>query len=505
MSSSEHIDVILKLQDGDDKLFAQTTYLKDEIEAVRCAKELAGRGNLEYDDVSKLANCVVASRYVPYISVLGQYVQSNIKGSNSFGSTINVELKSAGSDFTGDTVVYVEFNPFGDENGTTYYRWCDFPGVRLFREVSLQINGQTKDKYTYQNVIEIYDHELSSNQRLGFERAVGQQQAKDARFYNEDSQVTYAQKIYDGPQNYKKYQPKLIMGIPLWFFFCRNPATPLNNDYVSDKNRTIQISIAELKDLVHALDAANNPVSIPAGTVSIRRIYAFSKATWMSPEFKDLFNHPGKLMIRSWGFTEITTTTGTGNIDLAAVKFPVDRLYIRAIPSINTDTNNATNRNFAFDHWHNPQVLTLRSTVVPHFVIGVGPPTLVARNAIFFDEQDAINDINIVLSQTTYFGATTNGTILANHVPLMSEKDKVGRNKGTFMLRFDMDSKSVMDTTASGYIDFTTLSTKELRYTSELISPTNPVKLQISWRYLNMIWPKGDGSIDFRYVTSQSA
>ena len=87
-----------------------------------------------------------------------------------------------------------------------------------------QINGITADKYTSDNVLDIYNNELSIDEKIALEKLIGQQQPKEAKYYNEDVEIQHSITIYDGPQTYKKNQPALTLVIPLWFFFCRNPS-----------------------------------------------------------------------------------------------------------------------------------------------------------------------------------------------------------------------------------------------------------------------------------------
>jgi hypothetical protein len=500
-TSSENIDVILTSQNKLDKLFAQTTYLKHQVKALKCAKELAGRGNLEFEDIKGLVSCNIASRYVPFVASLHQYTQSNVKGQIGPGAIIDIELKSAGSDFTGDTVLVIEFDSIGNEKEDVFYRLIDYPGIRLIREARFQVNGQTRDKYTYQNVMEIYDHELDANQRIAFDRCVGQQLPKEAKYYNEDEYIRQSTIIYDGLQTYKKFHPAFTLTIPLLFFF-RNPATPLNNDYLSDKNRSIQIVIGQQNEIINALDASSNPLTVKPGTISIKRASVLTRNTWMDESLKDLFNHPGKLLIRSWGHQKFQITA-SGSLTLDAVKFPVDRMYFRFVPEVNRqlDASAGIYRNFSFDSWHIPLFLELRSVLVPHFQRGSGPPTLVARSAIYYKETEPITSVNLQVSQTNFFGSDVPPELLSNYMQFNTNRiASVSRKKGTYMISFEHEALPYSANVAAGYIDFTNLSSKELRWTSELISPTNPVRLEISWRYLNMIWPKGDGTIDFRYV-----
>jgi hypothetical protein len=506
MANNENIDIVLQSQDINDKIFAQTMYLKDDINSIRCAKQLAGRGSLELDDVSHLAHCTIASRYKPYISTLHQYTKSNITGGSQFGTTIDIDLKSSGSDFTGDTVIILELEQVSINTSNVLYKFIDFPGVRIFKEVRFLINGQIKDKYTYQNVMDIYNNELTSNQKIAFERCVGQQQPRQAKYHNEDLNIQQAFTIYDGLQTYKKNHSDITFVIPIWFFFCRNPSTPINNHHVSDKNTSIQIVLAEREEFINLLDSSNNPVNYVDGgpsTLRLVHITTLSRSIWLDNSLVNIFNHTGKTLIRSWGHQEYIVSTNSGSVDLNIIRFPVDRLYIRFVPIVNTDLKNIINRDFVFSNWHKASFLTQKTVLIPHFQ--VSGPTLVARSAIYYEETEPVHHMRLQIDQVNYLGDDVPGKLLSAYTSLYTNgSNSVGPITNSYMISFDSDSEYAKSNKASGYIDFTNLSAKFLHWESNIINKNNPVKIQISWRYLNFIWPKSDGNIEFMFVSSQN-
>lgn len=502
MSNSDNIDVILNAQNTNDDLFAQSSYLKQQIEQITMAKSLAGRGMPEIEDIKNLTNCIFANRYIPFIGTAHQYTAVGASNKANFGSNLDVELRSAGSKFTGDTAIIFHIASVGDVNGSIYYRWTRKPGMRLVSEAKFQINGQTKDKLTYQNMEEIYSHEMDDVQQKLYDRCVGQEEFINAKYFDEDSQVTRATTVSFGGQTYKNYRPKMVIIVPLWFFFCVNPATPINNDQLSDKNRNIQLTLCDIKDIFHALDSTGSPITLPDNVPSIVKANAITRNIWVDDSVRELFNHPGKTLIRSWGFQEYTKkVSGSDSANLSALKFPIERIYFRFVPEVNIDSTNANYRNFVFDNWDNPQFLTQRAVIVPHFQ-GL-PPTLVARNSIFYDEQEPITELNLQLNQTSYFGSSVSPGILDSYLAIiMGKESRISKKKGCYVIAFDHNPQNITSPTGGGFVDFTILNNKEITWSSNLISPVNPVRLWVTTRYLNMIWAKGDGNMEFRYTSS---
>jgi predicted methyltransferase len=58
---------------------------------------------------------------------------------------------------------------------TNYVRYCEYPGVRLFKKVKFDVNNNPLDEYTTEALMFYMKHHVAPNKEVGWKRLVGQE------------------------------------------------------------------------------------------------------------------------------------------------------------------------------------------------------------------------------------------------------------------------------------------------------------------------------------------
>lgn len=131
---------------------------------------------------------------------------------------------------------------------TNFVRYCEYPGVRIFKRVRFDVNNNPLDDYTTEALMFYMKHHVAPNKEVGWRRLVGQEvpivghtdllsvagQAKYAAAASNLTDVNGAAatgapvnasvtarkqvSIVQGPQTPKAQQPALSLWVPLIFW-----------------------------------------------------------------------------------------------------------------------------------------------------------------------------------------------------------------------------------------------------------------------------------------------
>lgn len=87
--------------------------------------------------------------------------------------------------------------------------YCDFPGERIFKKVSIEVNGNPLDEYYTFSYVFARQFELKADKRDGYFRNVGQELPQEGKSVNFNDGARFGGSVFKGAQTPKTTQPAL--------------------------------------------------------------------------------------------------------------------------------------------------------------------------------------------------------------------------------------------------------------------------------------------------------
>jgi hypothetical protein len=511
------LDKLLAIQENRDDSLANTGNLRRLIKTATKARNIAClSGPPEFGDVSSQYYSYIEATYKPFVSVLSQYVRTNLQQKDiSQGTLLECAFDTGNSTFIGDLMVMVQFPQVTLSSLTVVpgmtiqpipgygrIRYCAYPGLRLFSQVNMVINGKIVEQYNPNNAIDFFFHELDVNKRETFARCVGQQQLQLApyswAFDQYQNPIVPDKQLYtyysDGPQTPRNVQPPLTMAIPLLFNWVRDNEIAISTDYMNINVRSVQFQVVPMSQIVsHYADA---PIAVPSAGFTFTAASVYARSIFMNTEVASLFTRKQRYMVRTWRtYTQPYTAAAPnapGQFSLDAVKFPVECMYVKFIPNINaTEASTLSGANIpSYDYWYIGAQITKSS--LPISVMSTNATTgAVFQNSIsyqFGSMADVVQNIDLSVQEVDLYDGAIDTTTAGQYLPVVESSIQRGAPyPGTYVFSFSQRYKGDFSRTAAGYMDFTLFGDKNLTFGSNIISPAFPVTMIISVKCLNFI------------------
>lgn len=350
-----------------DKFFTASDYLRQRLAEVQKKRAAAGHSNPQptFTDLERTHILYLRAVYRPFASVACEYIRVKSSGDASTlgpsGGTAVFTFPTYGH-FTSDMAFHVRFKDvgtarptIGGDNASPRYRFCAYPGMRLFRQVTFKSDETLIDDYTRDEVSFVNKFMISADRRRGWDRGMGQADLRTAEFFNNNGYsgvVTYR----EGLQTPKFLHSGAELWVPLQFWMCGDAANALLNDLVPNSQRTIECDLAPLHEIVEAIDQnsgqslpfpflspSGNPEDTPFDRLGVQ-IDLYVNNIFVNPEVHDLFaSRVGFSLIRVHRRQRKILNKSLDNIRLDQLKYPAEYLYLGFRDRANLED---------FDHWH---------------------------------------------------------------------------------------------------------------------------------------------------------
>lgn len=508
-------DFIVEVSDPRfDKFFIDSTLISNRIYNIVNRKMIESKRTglpfrkdyaIDISSIEKTHNLYFAYTYRPFVDFANEYVRIN-----AMGSSANLNLDSSekcisfnltpvsNSHYINDIVAHVKISSVGTKNGTNNYRYCAYPGMRLFKDVTLTSNGVKFDEYNRDDVLFINGYEIPSEKRKAWDTIHGQQRLKTAESYVPANQTTSVLYYKNGPQTPKTIQPQLDMFIPLHLFFCGDPSNALMGDMKANANNVINITLTDINKIIQVIN--ENGEIIPNGIKKVNmEISLYVNSISIFPLVYDTISgRITKTLIRSKRRQRKTITSPFGQVRLSELKFPVEYIYLGFRDPKNTED---------FDRW---------------FMFGrieeVSQEDALYTPIAFFNKEFEICEIECVEATPTLTLESTIVTKLGlkgDTITLYEKTNNVFYNsylptryKQTTQLATPNDMNMFiipcnclrpLDMEPAGYIPASVIKDINLHYELEDVSVENPVELVISARVMNFILRNGT-SYELQYA-----
>jgi hypothetical protein len=300
----------------------------------------------------------VNSQYRPFVSVGTEYTRVKATGATALGpagSSLDFAFPAHGH-FVSDMAFHVRVRPLGSAAAAAagdapsaaapLFRYCALPGARLFRSVAFSSGGVDVDSYTPDDVAARAKFFLGADHQRGWERAVGQQEAREATFLGNGFTGTLAYR--DGPQTPKLYQEGLDLFVPCEFDFCRGPDRALLNELLPASQRRVRAELAPLDDFLRAYVPGGEPgalvqVPLPFASLAVE-VDLYINHLYLNPDVHALFAaRVGFSLVRVHRRQATALVGAEGRVLLDGLRFPVEYMAMGVRPRAQAAD---------FDRWH---------------------------------------------------------------------------------------------------------------------------------------------------------
>lgn len=510
MSQSGVFKLVLR-DERFDKFFTASDYLRARLAGSRAEREAQGLPNPQptFTDLEKTHILYLRSTYKPFASVACEYVRVKPSGDaaslTSSGGTAEFTFPIYGH-FTSDMVFHVRLREVGTanpvvstdpaDNPSPRYRYCAYPGIRLFRQVEFRSDETLIDDYTRDEVSYVNKFRVPADRRAAWDRGMGQAQTKTAEYFNNNG-YTGCVAYKDGLQTLKYQHPTQDLWVPLQYWMCGDAANALLNDLVPNSQRTIVAHIAPLGEVLRAYDQ-NSGLSIPLPFERLKiDIDLYVNNIFVNPEVHDIFSsRVGLSLIRVHRRQTKMLNKELDSILLDQLKYPAEYLYVGV-----RDRENAAN----FDHWHLFGRARARTNETALFAPAAIWNTALSICQVVCREATDTSTLDPIAQQ---LNVTAHGIDLYPEMPASFYNTYIPQRyfEGTAVVAPN-DTSALLVTfclypgkfNPSGYYNLSAGRELYLNYKADTINSTQPAEMVASMSALNFLVRKGD-KVHLRYA-----
>ena len=322
-------------------------------------------------DIEKTHILFMNAHFKPFAAIGYEYMKTTPQSSSSsLGGEITFSIPQFG-DFIGDMAVHVVLNApsvnratnFGLTDATTAtqgaghaaaFRWCHFPGERLFDSVKFDVNGNPLDEYTSLSVNMHREFLVANNKKTSWFRCVGQEQPVEGYYRQPGVDLTGQQSsstglvntgaapvshrvcgnVCNGPQTPKTVPDNLEMWIPLQFWFNKDPRLVIPSVSIPHGQRFISLKLTAAANMYGLVPRGASTWASPNATLSaasneIGKMELYINNIFVNPEVHDIFiKRIGFSLIRVHREQTQTLQSASGEVLLNKMKWPIETLYV---------------------------------------------------------------------------------------------------------------------------------------------------------------------------------
>ncbi len=489
------INILDSYKSNIDEWLTATESLNARLRRIREENKLL---NLDLDlsprDIYKTHNFFVSSVFIPHVAVAYDYYKRSKDGGSEVNlgegdSYIRFDLQGNNGDWITDQVINIVFEAKGVENSSltaTRYRYCDYIGARLFKDVALVIDNQTVSSYTHLDTA-MHEVNIPDEQLLSYGRGFGQQEIYTGSYYYIDQRVNQYFTFSDGAQTPRAYQAKISLWIPLIFWYNLDQSQGLNNIRINTKQKYISIKLAKVSEIIHSINPAGNIITNGVTSIKIEKADMYTCNIYVNQEIRDLYvkkSHFALMRTRK-NHTEILSTP-SGGVLLSQIKYPVEYLQFGFMPEANESS---------FTDWYK---FSARNSVELPIPAIINHPTtspvqqLVVRTATFDKYTNLVSAIGFMVSGNWIYGMLS-PEFYNTHTIRQGVNLNTPRDIGKFLLPFNLLTGSKK---LSGHFNNSVSREVYLQYDGgTTISPNSKVKLYVMAMCLNFIIYDGNSVI----------
>lgn len=128
--------------------------------------------------------------------------------------------------------------------------YCDFPGERMVKQVSFEVNGNPLDDYGTFSYVFHRQFKLKQDKRIGYFRNVGQELPVEGKSVMVGDGLRYGGQLFKGLQTPKQTQPEFQIWQKLLFWFNCDPSNAIPSAAIPYGQRYIKVLLEEVAKLL---------------------------------------------------------------------------------------------------------------------------------------------------------------------------------------------------------------------------------------------------------------
>ena len=509
-----------------DRMLMASELLSKRLAEIRAARKGMENPNPTLADIERTHILFMNAHFKPFAAIAYEY--NKVTANNpTLGSKVQFSIPQFG-DFFSDMVVHVRFdNPTvsvtgaaaGQADECAIYRWCDYPGERLFQKVSFDVNGNPLDEYypdTYNFHRQFF---ISESKRAGWDKCMGQERSVEAYSTYKSVADTTPQNaragvLYrDGFQTYKTEAGhignvsgvvnQLELFIPLLFWFNTDPRLAIPSVAIPYGQRFINIDLANKDQLLRVIANPGSSAALTNPSITTPLINTFDlyiNNIFVNPDIHDIFiARIGFTLVRVHRRQVTNVNKSSDNILLQQLKWPIETMYVGIRPTVNSEINTNTTA-------QGSQVSVIDRNMADWHRFGAVDTVVVPESDVNGLASDVI--LKTERAHVTRFTVSAHGVPLYNNLPAPFFNSYVplqygGWNvctpsdPGCYMINFCLYPGTYQP---SGHINVSRAREFYLQYTSTLVDSTNTAELIVNAVAINFLLIS-DGSATLRYAT----
>jgi hypothetical protein len=520
MSNAGSFTVIIN--DGrQDSLLMAPEYLKERIEEIKKQKRQAGLKNdlPTIKEIEKTHILFTVAHYKPFVTMGFEYYRVSCKTTPTLGGRMEWEIPSYG-DFFADMVAHIKLDSgvfTHDANAAkadaSQYRWCSYPGERLFKNVEFHINNSKIDSYSREAVVMYRNFKVAPGKKAAWDRCMGQERPQVGMLIEDITELPEVQRAavnyYDGYQTPKgthdvdaalgSNHDDLEMFIPILFWFNLDPRLAVASAAIPQGQRTIRVDLATATEMIQLVSRGAGD-SATLATPSFLTTDLYINNIFLQSEVHDVFmSRVGFTLIRVHRIQTYQVTTASKEEQLFDLKWPIEYMMVGLRPTANitiTSGEQAT-VNKVMDHWHKFHVVTTGtfalSNIDDQAGAGTGTPSIVT-NAV----TPTIDNLSLKAHGVQYYTDVPR-QFFNQYVPLRygGANIQAPEDEGLCMITFCLYPGTYQP---SGHLNTSRSRETMLKYNSSYVTSSNTADMFVVASALNFFLIS-DGNGSLRYTT----
>ena len=491
-----------------DRMLMASELLSQRLAEIRAVRQSKGEENVNptLADIERTHILFMNAHFKPFAAIAYEY--NKVTANNpTLGSKVQFSIPQFG-DFFSDMVVHVKFaaptvapaTNGGAPAEVAVYRWCDFPGERLFQKVSFDVNGNPLDEY-YPDTYNFHRQFcVSASKQDGWYKCMGQEQPIELIYdYTSTSAPQNARtsvSLRNGFQTYKAngQHDDLELFVPLLFWFNTDPRLAIPSVAIPYGQRFINIDLATKEQMVD--------VRVPTGTTvptittpSISTFDLYINNIFVNPDIHDIFiARIGFTLVRVHRRQVTNVNKSSDNVLLQQLKWPIETMYVGVRPTVNSAANPSVTELYfnSANLWH--KFGKCSNSVVPVSSVN----GLAAVGSRYIKEENHVNRLTVSAHGVPLYNNLPS-KFFNCYVPYLYGGWNVNTptDPGCFMINFCLYPGTYQP---SGHINVSRAREFYLQYDSSYVGPTTSAELIVNAVAINFLLIS-DGSATLRYAT----
>jgi hypothetical protein len=343
-----------------ERILNATAHLHDRlatIQRLKLEQNMAMYGPLAFDDIRNLPTLVdiekthvlfTNAHFKPFAAIGLEYSKvACTSGVATLGSTLTFSIPQFGDFFHDISFHCVLQQPtLTVDNGVSTsdapaMRWCSWPGERLLKSVSQEVNNNPLDKYSNLATVSHREYRVAPNKRLAWMRCVGQQEETVATLRQPDwvgsgsAAVSHqlSSRVTTGPQTPSSQKTgTLELIVPLLFWYNKDIRLAVPSIALPFGQRFINIDLAPQNELVGLVPRGTGTWSNPNGSlgaVTVTKAELYINNIFMNPEIHKIYiQRVGFSLIRVHREQTFTADKSTDQLLCQNLKWPIEYMFV---------------------------------------------------------------------------------------------------------------------------------------------------------------------------------